>query len=442
MSGSTQQIWACEEVALVDYLSRRERFDLASLDPKHEAFFLGIAREKSKILSVVNGIATIAIEGVLSKAGPDFIDQILGLDGTGYGEIEAALASAIDDPAVQSIRLAIDSPGGEVFGVDEAREAIARAAKAKPVTAVNTGTVASAAYWLASSAGEIVATSPANMTGSIGVVAVAIDRSDRDRRVGIVTVVSRNAPDKRPDLSTEAGRAIIQDQVDALERAFIERIAEGRGIDADTVRATFGRGRMLVAVDPDKSKPSALSVGMIDDVVYGFGTGQGSSSPTADASSIDNQALDAIGHDAEIATDNAPLCAAEMENQMSEELKAKIAELEAVLGRTAAAQTELKARMESVAPILASEVYPAVIKAIAAKVLSGQEHPKALEGAIALFDAQTAGNKIEGAVQASTEAKGPEPRALESAVPADGSIVSAASLESAVATMRAQLGRE
>ncbi len=438
MSDELYQIWACEETAVIDYLSRRERFDLTDIDPKHEAFFLGAARRESSILSISSGVATIAIEGMLSKAGPDLLDELLGLGGTSYGDIEKALVEAIGDPAVSSIRLAIDSPGGEVFGVDEARGAIARAAAAKPVTAVNTGNIASAAYWLASAADRIVSTSPVNLTGSIGVVAVAIDRSDRDRRFGVVTVVSRNAPDKRPDLGTEAGRAVIQDQVDALERAFIERIAEGRGVSAETVRTTFGRGRMLIAVDPDGSKSSALSSGMIDEVIDGFGS---SSSSSTGPKAIDDQIVRATGHDA-AAENDAPLCAAEMESTMSKELEARIAELEAMLEKTATAQNEINARMEAVAPILASDVYPAVIKSIAAKVLSGHEHAKALEGAVAVFDAQHASNKIEEAGQASAEAKGPEPRALESAVPVDGSIMSAAALESAVQQMRAQLGRE
>jgi ClpP class serine protease len=439
MTDLLQQVWACEESAIVDYLSRREAFDLAGLDPKHEAFFLGAPQPPAPVLSIADGVATIAIDGVLSKAGPDLIDQILGLSGTSYGEIIKALSAAVDSPLVQSIQLAIDSPGGEVFGVDEARGAIARAAQAKPTTAINTGMIASAAYWLASAADKIVSTSPVNLTGSIGVVAVAIDRSERDRKFGVVTVVSRNAPDKRPNLGTESGLAVVQDQVDALERAFIERVAEGRGISADTVRATFGRGRMLIAIDPDSSKASALSVGMIDEVVNSFGT----------SSSLADQSVKAVS-DTEIeaaaqsctATEEAPRCAAKEEQEMSEELQAKIAELEAMLGKNTAAQNDLESRMTAVAPILASNVYPAVVKEIAARVLSGQEHPKALEGAIAMFDAQHAAATIEGAELASSEARGPEPRALESATPADGTISSAAALEAAVQQMRAQLGKE
>jgi hypothetical protein len=127
---------------------------------------------------------------------------------------------------------------------------------------------------------------------------------------------------------------------------------------------------------------------------------------------------------------------------MSAELLAKIAELEAALGKTTAAQTDLESRMAAVAPILASETYPAVIKEIAARVLAGKEHAKALEGAVAVFDAQHAAETIESAKQTSAEAKGPEPKAAESATPADGSIVSAESLGLAVQQMRAQLGRE
>jgi hypothetical protein len=127
---------------------------------------------------------------------------------------------------------------------------------------------------------------------------------------------------------------------------------------------------------------------------------------------------------------------------MSAELQAKIAELEAALGKTTAAQSDLESRMAAVAPILASNTYPGVVKEIASRVLAGTEHMKALEGAIAVFDAQHASETIEGAKQASAEAKGPEPKALESATPADGSIVSAAALEAAVTQMRAQLGKE
>lgn len=428
MEKITHQIWACEESALVDYLSRREDVNPLELEGKGSLLDLFAVKEES-ILSISGGVATIAINGVLTKEGPDLISRILGFAGTSYADIEAAINTAVENQDVKKIQLLIDSPGGEVAGVDEVRGAIARAAKDKEVVAINTGMVASAAYWLASAASDIISTSPANLTGSIGVVAVAIDRSERDAKWGRVTVVSRNAPDKRPNLQTESGIAVIQDQVDALERTFIARISEGRGITADQVAQTFGRGRVMVAVDADESKPSALSVGMIDRVVDGFALKAQGQEATQEREVI-----------AEAIEENVlPPCAAGG-NDMSQELQAQVAELTKQLGDTVAAQDELKARMTAVAPILSSDVYPAVIKEIAGKVLSGQEHHKTLEGAVAVFDAQHAKEQIEQAETAAKEAPVPEPKAA--GVPADGSIVSAESLDAQVKSMRAMLGKE
>lgn len=432
MTDQNFQLWACEETALVEYLSKRERFDLAAIERATQAFFGSIPKStKPQILSVSNGVATIKIAGVLSPNGPDIIDRLFGFEGTAYGDIITAIESSVDDPNVQSIRLAINSPGGDVEGVDETRATIAAAARQKPVVALNTGRVASAAYWLASAADEIVATSPANMTGSIGVVAVAIDRTDRDRKYGVVTVVSKNAPDKRPDLQTESGISVLQDQVDAIERVFTARVSEGRGVSIETVERTFGRGRMLIASDPDASKPTALSVGMIDKVESNFGA---SLKPgRAEVAAIE-------GADLSAETNDEPPCAAEGET-MSEELKAKIAELEKELGNTGAAQEELRSRMAAVAPILASDAYPNAIKEIAARVLAGAEHPKMLEGAIAMLDAKRAENEIAVAKSASDAAPVGEPKPSV-AIPADGSIVSAESLEASVRSMRRALGKE
>ena len=438
MDAVTHQIWACEKTALLDYLSARERIDVKAIEVKNNAsiFDLLDATSDQEIMRITDGVAVIKIEGVLSKSGPDFLDRLFGYGGTSYGAIVDAVEAAAANDSVQSIRLEIDSPGGEVTGVDEARTAIAKTGEGKPITAVNTGRVASAAYWLASAAKRIESTSPTNATGSIGVVAVAIDRSDRDRRYGVVTIISRNAPDKRPDLRTEAGRSVIQDEVDAIERVFTARIAEGRGIDAATVEKTFGRGRMLIAMDPDTSKATALSVGMIDGVAS---TLAGSGDKRRKAETEDSP-IEATEQPVE--TQDEPPCAAEKESTMSEELKAQVAELAKELGDTRAAQDELRARMSAVSPILASDQYPGVIKEIASKVLAGDEHYKTLEGAIAMFDSQHAADEIKTAQEASDDAPVAEPKPSTSGATADGSIVSAESLEAQVKMMRDALGKE
>jgi ClpP class serine protease len=183
-------------------------------------------------------VAAVRIEGVLSPRR-DILSEIFGLGGTTYPEIQDAIRRAEIDPEVSAIRLDIDSPGGSVSGSFETAKVIASASK--PVTARVGGQAASAAYLLASQAKRIEASGPASMVGSIGVAAGShIDPQ-------WVDITSTDAPDKRPDLSTEAGRQVIREQLDELHGLLVKAIAAGRGVTAEVVNRDFGRGRMMTA---------------------------------------------------------------------------------------------------------------------------------------------------------------------------------------------------
>lgn len=163
------------------------------------------------------------------------------------------VAWANDD--VERVVMLVDSPGGVVSGLGEAAEALR--ASPKPITAFVTGIGASAAYWLASQAGEIVLDRSA-MVGSIGVLAT-LSRQEAPDASGrrSYEIVSSGAPEKRPDPATEEGRAAIQQMVDAAEDVFVADVAAGRGVNAATVRAEFGRGGMMTGAD-------AVAAGMAD----------------------------------------------------------------------------------------------------------------------------------------------------------------------------------
>ena len=81
-----------------------------------------------------------------------------------------------NDPAVGMIVLDVDSPGGVVTGTPEAADAIYAAAKRKKVVALVNPLCASAGYWLASQASEIIAVPSADI-GSIGVYQLHWDDS-------------------------------------------------------------------------------------------------------------------------------------------------------------------------------------------------------------------------------------------------------------------------
>ncbi|HEY6403773.1 MAG TPA: S49 family peptidase, partial [Blastocatellia bacterium] len=151
--------------------------------------------------------------------------------------------AALDNPNVKSILLNIDSPGGEITGISEFAQMIYNARSRKPITAYIGGLGASAAYWIASAAGEIVADATA-MLGSIGVVA-AVPNPDR-RSSRDVEFVSSQSPRKRPNPNTESGKSQIQEMVDDLAAVFIGAVARNRGVSVNTVMEKFGQGDVFV----------------------------------------------------------------------------------------------------------------------------------------------------------------------------------------------------
>ena len=212
--------------------------------------------------------ATIKIVGPLSPAGPSPLARFFGYSGTGYVSIISAAKNLENDPSVTTVRLAMDTPGGTIASMDQARQALESLASKKNLIAENHGMIASAGYYLATAADSIVAMSPLAITGSIGVIRAGLDFSDAMARSGVkqIKIISSNAPNKQADPTTAQGLKVHQDEIDAMERVFIDKVAEGRNTTAKDVIENFGKGGILIAQDPDSDKPDALSVGMIDSV--------------------------------------------------------------------------------------------------------------------------------------------------------------------------------
>lgn len=193
------------------------------------------------------GIAVVPIMGALSRRG-DFFTDILGW--ATYEGIAETVAQLAADRSIARIVLRVDSPGGTVFGVEDAAQAVADAAKRKPVVAIADGLMASAAYWVASGATEIIAT-PGSELGSIGVIAVHTDLSGALAQDGIVATEVKAGKHKgegsplRP-LSDE-DRAALEERIEAQYQLFTARVARGRKVSVEDVRAGFGEGRVLTA---------------------------------------------------------------------------------------------------------------------------------------------------------------------------------------------------
>ncbi len=204
--------------------------------------------------SVVNGVAQINIVGLLT-AEPDFWSWILGEENTTYGDIAEAVTLAEADPTVKSLRYYVASPGGTVDGLEGARNAIDQSKKPREVEASQ---AASGGYWLAVRAargGKLIATSPMASFGSIG---VAVTMPDLQAR-GYIAIASTDAPNKRPDVTTEEGVKIVQGELDEIHDLFANDVAEARDVSRNKVNTDFGRGGTMLA-------ERALKAGMIDAV--------------------------------------------------------------------------------------------------------------------------------------------------------------------------------
>ena len=219
------------------------------------------------------GIAVLPVFGVIAQR-MNMMAEISG--GTSTEQLSARFRDLMADPAVGSIVLNVDSPGGSVFGVPELAAEIRAARGDKPIVALANARAASAAYWLASAADEIVVT-PSGEVGSIGVFTVHSDQSALEEKAGIKTTVISAGEHKTEGNPHEAlsddARAYIQARVDSYYSMFVDDVAAGRGIPSVAVRDGFGQGRMTGAADAAETD-MADSVETLDELLVRLGAGE------------------------------------------------------------------------------------------------------------------------------------------------------------------------
>ena len=201
------------------------------------------AARRSDEIAVVDGVA------ILPMNGPIFPKANLMTESSGATAC-SVFASQFEEltrrEEVRAIVMDVDSPGGSTAGVAEAAARIrtAKIESGKTVAAVSNYMMASAAYYLASQADEIVS-SPSSLTGSVGVYAVHEDMSAALEAAGIDTTIVRAGEGKAEfnpfEPLSEADQQALQALVDHDYAMFVRDVAEGRGVSEETVRGYTGR---------------------------------------------------------------------------------------------------------------------------------------------------------------------------------------------------------
>ncbi|XAO54228.1 capsid assembly protease C [Yersinia phage vB_YenM_P778] len=196
--------------------------------------------DASQYLRVSQGTAILPVMGSLTHRAMGM--EALCTGGmSSYAGMTKAFDEAIADSSVERIVLHVDSGGGQATGCfDLAHHIMANRGK-KPIIAYVDGMACSAAYALACSADEVIA-SPHADVGSIGVIMVHQEASVALEKAGISTTVIKAGANKGmgspfAPLSEDA-KNTLQDRVDELYSDFVGLVSSARSIDAKDVRST------------------------------------------------------------------------------------------------------------------------------------------------------------------------------------------------------------
>lgn len=252
-------LWAIADgSAVFARIKDQAQYNRASaLTPQAQADF---EKERVRLPMVVSeGVAVIDVLGPMEKR-PSWMGWTFGFAST--QKTRQALANAINDPDVSSIVLRLDSPGGTVDGLAEVGDDLwaARQAGTKPIIAQVDGMLASAAYYVASQANQIVA-GRMDLVGSIGTKLVLLDLSKMAEKEGVevvlITTGEMKAAGEPGTEITDEQKEYFQGIVDGYFEDFIKVVGRGRGLTPREVRDRADGGRVFLA-------PEAKARGLID----------------------------------------------------------------------------------------------------------------------------------------------------------------------------------
>lgn len=177
------------------------------------------------------------------------------LDGGGgiaSDDLSDAIRQAARNKDIKAIVLRVDSPGGSVSASDQILHAVKTAQKAGKPVVVSMGSVAaSGGYYISASADRIVA-EPATITGSIGVLTGKVSFGKSLGLAGIgadqVAAGTNTLMDSPFTPYSDAQWAAINRQADAVYADFTAKVAAGRKLPIEKVRA-LAAGRVWTGAD-------------------------------------------------------------------------------------------------------------------------------------------------------------------------------------------------
>ncbi len=193
---------------------------------------------------------------VLVYMNGDIVDNdttLTTISPTVYRDI---IRKARDDKNVSAMVVRIDSGGGDAYAAEQIRRELELFAKNKPLIFSIGATAASGAYWLATSANEIVA-DETSITGSIGVFSLMFSVEKLANNYGITFEPIKTTP--MSDFGTitrepsELEIARLQNLTDKIYKRFINLVSQSRKIPLERVEE-FADGGIFSGKDAKQMK--------------------------------------------------------------------------------------------------------------------------------------------------------------------------------------------
>ncbi|ELY77849.1 signal peptide peptidase SppA [Natrinema gari] len=186
-------------------------------------------------------VAEVAVEGPISRdGGGGPLPTTPGA--TPADDVVEQIDRANEDESVRALLVKLNTPGGEVVPSDDIRLAAERFDG--PTVAYATDVCASGGYWIASGCDELWARE-GSIVGSIGVIGSRVNASDFAEKIGLS--YERFAAGEFKDAGTplkeleDEEREYLQGLIDDYYDTFVERVSDGRDLDAEFVRDTEAR---------------------------------------------------------------------------------------------------------------------------------------------------------------------------------------------------------
>lgn len=199
-------------------------------------------------IAVYYAFGEIVDSGSEGIVGPDMVSDIVSL---------------ADDDNVRGLILRVNSPGGSAFASEQIWEALEYfKSKDKPYYVSMGDYAASGGYYISCGADRIFA-DYTTLTGSIGVFGMIPDFSGLvTDKIGITFSTVETNPDGASYNGmhplSEGQYAALQKSVESVYDTFTGRVAAGRDMDVDSVKA-IAEGRVWIGID-------ALNLGLVDEI--------------------------------------------------------------------------------------------------------------------------------------------------------------------------------